>query len=61
MTDNDCVEFLQMVLPRLGLHWPGFRKVRRLVCKRLNRRLRELHVSDLAAYRNYLELHPDIG
>lgn len=59
MTDGDCVEFLQMALPRLGLRWRGFRKVRRLVCKRLNRRLRALQVPDLAAYRSYLELHPD--
>lgn len=59
MTDDDCVEFLQTVLPRLGLRWPGFRKVRGLVCKRLNRRLRELNVPDLRAYRAYLESHPD--
>jgi len=59
MTDHDCVEFLHTVLPRLGLCWPGFRKVRGLVCKRLNRRLRELNVPDLRAYRGYLESHPD--
>jgi chemotaxis protein methyltransferase CheR len=57
--DGACVEFLQAALPRLGMHWPGFRRVRGLICKRLGRRLRELGVPDLAAYRAYLESHPD--
>lgn len=57
MTDDDCIEFLQTVLPRLGLHWPGFRKVRGLVRKRLGKRLRELGISDLRAYVPYLENH----
>ena len=47
MTDPDLVAFLQWDLPRLGLHWPGFRKVR--VRKRLNARLRELGLPDVAA------------
>lgn len=59
MTDSDCIAFLQEVLPRLGLHWPGYRKVRKLVCKRLGRRLRETGVAGLEAYRTYLENHPE--
>jgi chemotaxis protein methyltransferase CheR len=59
MTDPECVEFLQWALPRLRLRWPGFRKVRRRVCKRLERRFRELGVPDHAAYRAYLERHAD--
>lgn len=55
MTDGECVAFLQAVLPRLGLRWPGFRKVHKLVCKRLRRRLRELGLPDLAAYRELVE------
>jgi chemotaxis protein methyltransferase CheR len=39
MTDRECVEFLQWALPQLGLRWPGFRKVRHQIHKRLNRRL----------------------
>jgi chemotaxis protein methyltransferase CheR len=54
----ECVEFLQWCLPRLRLRWPGFRKVRSQVCKRLARRLRELELEDLAAYRRYLGSHP---
>ena len=50
MTDPDGVTFLQDMLPRLGLRWTGFRKVRRQVCKRLQRRLRDLDLPDLAAY-----------
>lgn len=55
MTDGDCVAFLQAVLPRLSLRWPGFRKVHKLLCKRLAKRLRELDLPDLAAYRGRLE------
>jgi chemotaxis protein methyltransferase CheR len=54
-----CAEFLQWALPRLGLRWKGFRKVRGQVCKRVRRRLGELGLSDLGAYRAYLECHPE--
>ncbi len=57
MKDSQCVEFLQWALPRLRMRWPGFRKVRRQVCKRVDRRLKELALDDVAAYRSYLELH----
>jgi chemotaxis protein methyltransferase CheR len=52
------MDFLQNCLPRLRLRWPGFRKVRGQVCKRLKRRIRELGLSNLAAYRIYLDGHP---
>jgi chemotaxis protein methyltransferase CheR len=55
----ECVEFLQWALPRLRMRWPGFRKVRSQVCKRIARRLAELELDDLAAYRSYLEAHGD--
>lgn len=58
MTDSDCIAFLQAALPRLGLRWPGFREVRGLVCKRLSKRLRELNLRDLAAYRAVLDSRP---
>jgi chemotaxis protein methyltransferase CheR len=57
--DADCVEFLEWALPRLGLRWPGFRKARRQVCRRISRRLAELGLADLAAYRAYLESSAD--
>ena len=59
MRDNDCIAFLQWGLPRLKLRWAGYRKVRRTVCKRLRRRLRELNLDRLAAYRGFLENHPE--
>ncbi len=59
MRDTDCIAFLQWGLPRLTLRWAGYRKVRRTVCKRLRRRLRELNLDDLAAYRGVLENHPE--
>lgn len=42
MTDADCVTFLQWVLPQLRLRWAGFRRIRRRVCKRIERRIGEL-------------------
>jgi len=57
--DAECVAFLQWALPTLGLRWPGYRKVRSQVCKRVARRLRALSLADIAAYRNHLTSHPD--
>jgi chemotaxis protein methyltransferase CheR len=55
MTDTECVQLLQWCLPRLGLQWRGFRRVRRIVRRRIERRLTELDLPDAAAYRRYLE------
>jgi chemotaxis protein methyltransferase CheR len=57
MTDAECVDFLQWALPQLGLRWPGFRKVRGQVRKRLNRRLDELGLTGITDYRAYLQSH----
>ncbi len=54
MKDDDCVTFLQWALPRMGLYWPGFRKVRGLVCKRIDRRRRALGIDTVAGYRDLL-------
>ena len=59
MRDEECIPFLQWALPRLGLSWPGFRKVRRQVCRRISRRIDELGLADPAAYRSHLEEHSD--
>lgn len=58
MKNTECVAFLQWALPRLGMRWPGFRKVRRQVCRRIGRRLGELGLADVAAYRACLERNP---
>lgn len=58
MTDQDLVEFLKWCLPEMRLRWPGFRKVRRTVRKRLNRRMRDIGLSSLAGYRQRLENDP---
>jgi chemotaxis protein methyltransferase CheR len=55
VTDSECVDFLQWALPRLGLRWQGFRKVRRQVCRRVSRRIAELGLGEADAYRLYLE------
>jgi chemotaxis protein methyltransferase CheR len=55
MKDDECVRFLQWALPRLGKRWPGFRKVRRQVCKRIDCRLLDLGVDNLVQYRRYLQ------
>ncbi len=55
MKDRDCIQFLQSSLPRLRMRWQGFRKVRGQVCRRIDRRMRELGLADIAAYRSFLE------
>jgi chemotaxis protein methyltransferase CheR len=56
--DADCVAFLQWALPQLGLRWAGYRKVRRRACKRIGRRMRELGIAGVAAYRARLDADP---
>ena len=58
MNDMDCTAFLQWALPQLDLRWPGFRKVRGQVCKRLHKRMSELGLNDFAAYRSRLATDP---
>jgi chemotaxis protein methyltransferase CheR len=57
--DTDCTEFLQWALPRFRMRWPGFRRVRGQVCKRLGRRLAELGLKNLVDYRALLEMHSE--
>jgi chemotaxis protein methyltransferase CheR len=59
MNDNTCVRFLQKILPRLGMRWSGFRKVRGQVCKRVRRRIAELNLESVAAYEEYLLGHDE--
>ena len=58
MNDTDCTAFLQWALPQLELRWPGFRKVRRQVCRRLKQRMRDLGLDNYSAYRARLEADP---
>jgi chemotaxis protein methyltransferase CheR len=58
MKNNDCVQFLQWALPQLHMRWPGFRKVRSQVCKRIERRIEQLQLTDMQSYRDYLEGSP---
>lgn len=58
MRDAECVAFLQWALPRLQMRWEGFRRVRRQVCKRIQRRLGELGLADVSAYRHRLQADP---
>jgi len=58
MNDQQCVEFLQWALPQLRLRWGGFRKVRRQVRKRIDRRIRQLGLEDVAQYRALLASRP---
>ena len=59
MKDEQCVRFLQWALPQLHMRWPGFRKVHRQVCKRVNRRRRDLGLEGIDDYRDYLREHAD--
>lgn len=59
MRDEDCIIFLQWCLPRLGLRWAGYRKVRRQVCKRIARRIAALGIADVGEYRRRLDTCPE--
>jgi chemotaxis protein methyltransferase CheR len=59
MTNRECVEFLQWALPTMRMRWPGFRKVRAQVCKRISRRIGTLGLPDVAGYQHHLEANPD--
>lgn len=58
MSDAKCLAFLQWALPRLGLRWLGYRRVRGQACKRIQRRLVQLGLPDLATYAARLEADP---
>jgi len=56
--DADCVRFLQWFLPQNHMRWPGFRKVRSQVCKRIAKRLEQLQIHNVEAYQGYLLQQP---
>ncbi len=58
MKGTQCTTFLQWALPRMGFRWPGFRRVRRQVCRRIDGRRQALGLADIAAYRKFLETNP---
>ena len=53
------MRFLQWALPEMRMRWPGFRKVRRQVCKRVDRRMKALGLAHIEEYEDYLETHAD--
>ena len=59
MKDDRCVRFLQWALPQMHMRWPGFRKVRRQVCRRVDRRMHALGLTHVDEYQDYLETHAD--
>lgn len=58
MTDAVLVAFLEWAVQRLGLRWTGLRNFRGTVRKRLVKRLAELGLGDLDAYRARLASDP---
>jgi chemotaxis protein methyltransferase CheR len=58
VSSQDCTAFLQWALPQIELRWPGFRKVRNQVCKRLRARMRDLGLKDYSAYQARLGADP---
>ncbi|MFO8235257.1 MAG: CheR family methyltransferase [Bacteroidales bacterium] len=55
MKDDNCVEFLQWALPKLNFRWKGYKKVRKQVCKRIQRRMNELQLNNTEEYKIYLQ------
>jgi chemotaxis protein methyltransferase CheR len=58
MKDPECVALLRSSVDRLGLSWQGFRNVHGQLCKRIRRRVAQLGLTELAAYRALLERDP---
>ena len=54
---DDFTPFLQWALPGLHMQWKGFRKVQNQVVKRIRKRLKELELSNLEEYKDYLRNH----
>ena len=59
MTADGWHDFLRWALPRLRLRQRGYERVHRRVRKQVGRRMRELRLTDLAAYRHHLLSHED--
>ncbi len=57
MADQDCINFLKWALPKIQLRWQGFRKVRRQVCKRIQKRFTILGLKNFTEYKKYLQIH----
>ncbi len=57
--DAHADALLRWALPQRGLRWRGFRRNRRQVYRRLRDRITALGLADVAAYRQYLDDHPD--
>jgi chemotaxis protein methyltransferase CheR len=58
MRDAECVQLLQWALPKLGLRWAGYRRVKRQVCRRVRPRFQGLGCADARAYAAHLERAP---
>jgi chemotaxis protein methyltransferase CheR len=59
ISDADCITFLKWCLPRVELRWQGYRKVHRIVSKRLKRRIKELGLQGFSQYQAWLMAHHD--
>jgi chemotaxis protein methyltransferase CheR len=59
MKDDECISFLQWLLPQMHMRWAGFRKIRTRVCKRIQRHIATLQLTSVAEYRAYLEVHSE--
>ena len=56
--EREWIAFLQWAMPRRQFRWRGFRNVRGQVEKRIARRMKQLGLRSLGAYRSYLDEHP---
>jgi chemotaxis protein methyltransferase CheR len=56
---DEYIRFLQRRLPEMGFRWPGFRKVKNQVIRRIGQRMEELGLEGPADYEQYLLGHPE--
>ena len=58
MSSSEIDALLKWAMPRLGLRWAGFCRVKRQVQRRVGLRVRELRLPSVRAYADYLERTP---
>ena len=58
-SDQQLISLLQWALPRMGMRWPGFRKVRGQIRKRVKSRINELGLDSLQHYREFLNSYQE--
>jgi chemotaxis protein methyltransferase CheR len=56
---NNCSEFLKWALPHINRRWEGYKKVKKQVCSRIQKRIEVLNLSGYQEYSEFLLSHKE--